>query len=522
MENKKDIGKAFREKLDGIDRQPGDALWNAISTDLDAKKKKKRLPLWMWVGAITAIITVTAWLSHPLWEGYVPEIYMKMPNSSGTNSGSSESNTATGSSIENDSESEIVKSEKGENNAKNADVTTTNNQNKINEEDAGKNTNSNGKKSGTTNQATTIKTTGTTATGVTATGSNRKKRNSGQAGSTNVHPTTYYNQNSTAGTTFKAGTNQKNSGKQKSISTNNTATGNNNINEKTKTIGSLETTTMADGIAGVIKGRSKEETETKTDSLTLPITKDSLAVAEKKKQEDTKKTDSIATPAYKQFYAYVWVGPGKFSFPSGNSLIGTSLDNNKTSTEITFNYGGYLGYELTKKWGVRLGVMSNGIKHTTENVMLNNGSMWALNYKGIDFNDNAVASIPADSTSYNLVQKTRLLEFPLEVTYKINDSKKLNFGAVGGISIIYAAKNEIYAESAQRSILLGSLNKIKDVSVGGSLGFGLYYKILPELQLNAEPILRYYFSTFEDMQPFAISLQAGLQYNFNIPKKKNK
>ncbi|MGH2664913.1 hypothetical protein [Flavobacterium sp.] len=41
MENNKEIGKAFREKLDQLDRTPNDALWSKIDRDLDSKKKKR-------------------------------------------------------------------------------------------------------------------------------------------------------------------------------------------------------------------------------------------------------------------------------------------------------------------------------------------------------------------------------------------------------------------------------------------------------------------------------------------------
>ena len=56
MENKKDIGKAFREKLDGLQKQPGNAVWDAIKKDLP-KKKPRFLPLF-WIEASTAIKTV--------------------------------------------------------------------------------------------------------------------------------------------------------------------------------------------------------------------------------------------------------------------------------------------------------------------------------------------------------------------------------------------------------------------------------------------------------------------------------
>ena len=53
MENNKDIGKAFREKLDGLQKQPGNAVWDAIKNDLP-KNKPGLLPLF-WTEASNTI-----------------------------------------------------------------------------------------------------------------------------------------------------------------------------------------------------------------------------------------------------------------------------------------------------------------------------------------------------------------------------------------------------------------------------------------------------------------------------------
>lgn len=66
MEVKKDIGKAFREKLDSLDRQPGDALWDSISKDLDTKKKRKFPFFWLYIfsSSVVAVMLATYILTN--------------------------------------------------------------------------------------------------------------------------------------------------------------------------------------------------------------------------------------------------------------------------------------------------------------------------------------------------------------------------------------------------------------------------------------------------------------------------
>lgn len=57
MENNKDIGKAFREKLDQLDVMPSDKLWVAIEKDLPSDRKRKRLLFWIFSSvAITSML----------------------------------------------------------------------------------------------------------------------------------------------------------------------------------------------------------------------------------------------------------------------------------------------------------------------------------------------------------------------------------------------------------------------------------------------------------------------------------
>ncbi len=55
MESKKDIGKIFRNGLQGIDKSPSADLWQKIEADLDKKKRRKRA-LWLFSGIFLCIV----------------------------------------------------------------------------------------------------------------------------------------------------------------------------------------------------------------------------------------------------------------------------------------------------------------------------------------------------------------------------------------------------------------------------------------------------------------------------------
>ena len=81
MENKQDIGKAFRDKLDGYYKEPNDAVWQNINASLQQNKRGGfRMPFWGRATAIVLGVIMVAVFTHPLWQDYVPEIIIKMPN----------------------------------------------------------------------------------------------------------------------------------------------------------------------------------------------------------------------------------------------------------------------------------------------------------------------------------------------------------------------------------------------------------------------------------------------------------
>jgi hypothetical protein len=60
MENRKNIGKIFREKLNNFEKEPNDAVWNSIQAELQKKKKRKiiYIPFWMKTAGVLSLLTL--------------------------------------------------------------------------------------------------------------------------------------------------------------------------------------------------------------------------------------------------------------------------------------------------------------------------------------------------------------------------------------------------------------------------------------------------------------------------------
>jgi hypothetical protein len=60
MENRKDIGKVFSEKLNNFEKEPNDSVWNSIHAELQKKKKRKiiYIPFWMKTAGVLSLLTL--------------------------------------------------------------------------------------------------------------------------------------------------------------------------------------------------------------------------------------------------------------------------------------------------------------------------------------------------------------------------------------------------------------------------------------------------------------------------------
>jgi len=79
MESKKDIGKAFRDKLERLDKTAPGSGWNAISGELQQMKMQRRFPWKRVLGSLLVLLLIGLIATYPLWENDVPRVYIEMP-----------------------------------------------------------------------------------------------------------------------------------------------------------------------------------------------------------------------------------------------------------------------------------------------------------------------------------------------------------------------------------------------------------------------------------------------------------
>jgi Outer membrane protein beta-barrel domain len=245
---------------------------------------------------------------------------------------------------------------------------------------------------------------------------------------------------------------------------------------------------------------------------------------------DDKDKDKDNAFPYKRFYAFAYAAPNRLLYNSGRSLIDSRLNGLKTDTKTTVSYGAFLGYEATRRWGIRAGVLISRAERTTSGIVLDTVA-GQQNYTGIKYipglNNNMLGDL-FNRQPFSIIQKTELFEVPVEVTYRMGGNK-WSGKLIGGFSVVHVRSNEVRVQGSGYNFALGSLANTKQTSFTAGFGAGLYYEVLPNLQINVEPFIKYYINTFgegsyqktfNDSNPFSLSVRVGLQYNFNLSKKK--
>lgn len=556
MEAKKDIGKAIREKLDSLDRQPNDAMWGAISADLDKQQKKKRkfFPFfWLYIISCTvAGITVAAYvLSNP-----------ENTNKKDNPQHKETINTSVTSEDSKNAESNTISTSTPSGNNTNENIVATeNNEISISTTKTEGNTTMPSKnvKDTVSDSKASQKNSGAKATIQSSSVKIKQK----QAGTDN-NINNKHSQHRTAYTEKDKPVKAKKTSKTNAAATNriaalgneskkvnhpgalneNSTAKNNRRTEKTDTINdtSLAATTNNDNaitdnnkVSSVIETKNIGSVNIETINDTTKVVADSLKVtvaAEEDKKEDKNKKDSIPPVPYKKFSVYAYGGPSYFSF--ANRTVVTDSTTSDINTKSTTRFGVLFGYHFNHKLSIRAGVSvyklkqsANGIKlnYTMESTGTEIGIMPPDNFTWIDYTGGvtngsvidklATISVNNYAAIINIDRELSYVEIPFEVNYNLFD-RRFGINVFGGGSMLLLSKNEVFAYNENGRVFLGEWNAAKKTRLTGALGLGLYYKINPSFQVNAEPVFNYYFNSYSDSKPYSFTFRIGLQYNFDL------
>ncbi len=554
MENKKDLGKLFKAKLDGLEKSPNENLWAAINEELQDKKKKRRvIPFYFYYAGVALLLLFIGFATKSFW----------MPAFQNFNSieNSSTLNDRNSNAVDGDEQNEIVNQQSisttkdGSStyiesgiSSDNADISgessevSSNNESEDgiqnssstnNQKSSGKSLNVSAKgssqstlksnseataKSRSENRSTKNSTESKIATTISS------KSNNSVSGSNIRHYNIDENEiSSTKSDVYKETISDdlKNFNNQKIAETDSNSCNNSSKSTSSEKSDSLESDTET--IANF--NRTNAEVLKENDSLKV----DSIAIKRKAKTElrlaAQKKLDSIEATKPK-YYVFAHADVSAFNNFGKQSFIDSRLDNYDTTTELQYNYGIYFGFIANDKLNIRIGLNKSSLSLTTKNVPLisqNPNTAISGYFSNLDYNtslSNEQLAEYFDVSDVTLTQNIRFIEIPLEAKYKVYDGT-IGIEAIGGISTLFLSKNEVKAEANNKFLYLGKVNNGLQASASLNLGAGLSYKIGKNLQLNVEPMFKYYFRSFEvTNKPYSLNFQVGLQINFSELFKK--
>lgn len=575
MESKKDIGKAFREKLGSLQQSPPDAAWERLQAELKGKKKKRYiLPFWLNTAAIILIIA----------GGFFTILNWEPGNNTSPVTPTKESINSNGITLDNSGKNTTDTNKNQETNTTgdtfNNNATGINNNTTVNTNNKSNSTfvnNTNNKEQYTTTPITPgINSAGTNTTHQTA-GVTSEKNQSDIAEDVKEENTRKANRKSTITNNLTnrniiASSSKKNS-KPKSnansgnlggsdneggdvinnadiVQNANTAKSNTNnrantINKGYEIVAAQPENEIASETGNTEEYNDTEFTKDETeiaanearikDSLKIEARNARIAQLREDAAEEDDDDDEDYIPALEpeKFYVFVHAGPAFYNLPDNESNIDPLLNNNDTSLKTSFNYGAYLGFILNDKLSLRIGFINTKMERTTNNVVLQslntenpiypNGIMPPANYTGVEYrenvsNDGVLKTLGNDYTAnIKLVQRAEFYEFPVEAVYNLYDNRA-GINAVGGFSAFYLRNSTVTAKNENGSFNMGSLKNINDLSLSANLGLSLYYEITPGLKINAEPLFKYHLGNFGGSTLYSFNLQFGLQYTFNKNK----
>ena len=504
MENKKDIGKAFREKLDQLDKSPNENLWDAIHADLQKKKKRRVIfiPFWMKMAGIFALgglftlFVLNGSVHNPFTtpeqsDGNHPGIYKNDRNNDRVNGNDSENigGNNDGNGVANANEN-TASGENG-NTAESANTSIKKSKTDSETETSGSETRIANRKTNTKN----------------ASGENRLKlKNNIRKSKRTAIATKLNNSLNPTGLASKRKTaSKKHSGK--SVPENEAT-----APDSKPELAVAEKNPITDA------GRSaNSDAENKTAAAETPLQKtDSLKTKKEavvlKKPSETEK-DSTKTKEKNSFNLFVYGSPTYTGLISDTSPIDRRLANNPVKSKITWSYGAYLSYEATPKWSLRFGVGLTNMKLITQNAPIN-----TANYNYINYTKSTNAAIHSQSNDslMDITQDISYIEIPLELKYAIIN-KKLGVNAFGGISYMFRDKNSVSAETQSgMKFQVGDMKNLVSSSYTIHLGVGLDYKFSRRLRFNFEPVFKYHLVDYKDtgrVNPYTIGILTGLQFS---------
>ncbi len=123
-----------------------------------------------------------------------------------------------------------------------------------------------------------------------------------------------------------------------------------------------------------------------------------------------------------------------------------------------------------------------------------------------------------EEINYTAKQYFEYIEIPLYVKFKVID-RKLDFKLIGGLSTNILVDNSTILEQVDNDIDYEPIDNYNYVNYSSTLGLGIEYPFARNFSFNLEPMIKYYLSPINknpevNVFPYSIGIFSGISYNF--------
>lgn len=470
MDDNKNIGNAFKERLSDLKKSPSNKVWDDIVAELDNKKKKKRaIPFWVKLTGVAATLLLLFVVGNKIIEN-------------------NSKNTPVITTIKNNS---VITEEKLV-----VDATK--------KEDKTKLTNTNSEK----NEIKNLKITSPITTEENELSLDTKSSNEQD----NLIPNSIIlkNKNSKIYTNKGQNLNTELVIIEKE----------HKINQKEIIKNKLEKEIITKNIKPEHLSLKNKIIKEKQTDLELDINQsndgNAFAQTEKKKIkiEDALENIEIKEKNKKEWQIAIKGAPVLYGSLTNGSSLDANLAKNTKNNNVTLSFGVSASYPINKKMHIRTGISNVDLAYDTNQV----SSITLLDSQSISFSNLDVFEITngdnftPQNNKLDITQKITYLEVPLELKYQLIN-KKIDVDLISGISTLFLNNNTILSNNTK----IGSVNNLKDVSFTGNFGLGLNYNLTKKLNFNLEPSLKIQLNAYNDntdFKPYFFGVYSGFSYKF--------
>lgn len=509
MKAKKDIGKLFRDILEGGEKSPSSILWSQLESKL--KKERRRRAIWFWSGVGFLLLLITAglyiWVLPNSGEKYdLPEdqksIYEKEINSKVI-----AEQDKTDSLREVKSKNPTLDTLKNQNIISvdeptlHSETITNNERTKVPKSESPKPVNSSRKTLSESSLKESLE------SSPDAIQNSKKETTAKKLLSIPKDDQTVkenYDNIMFKGPTNKNKVQSKNSDSEFAVVKNDTLS-------LDKTIGTKEFSAL-EKPTSTIDSIQKDSLDSKKEV--------SLVDTEIVKNKDSVSTNEVSE---KKLAFSAHIAPVYYALLQQGSILDPRLSQNTTQGQWNIGYGFLFHYKASDKLYLRFGANRIKTGYMTKNIPefdSNNNPTDLLDYK-IEaprvVSQTQLSNLFNDTGFVDLDHELSYIEIPLEINYLFKRGK-LQLAGIGGFSTWLLDTNEVFATSPSGAVFIGNATELSDISFSLNAGAGIYYNFTGNWLFTVEPVFKYQLNAFKDnpdgVNPFTFGIYTGFKLQF--------